>query len=250
MSCSMTAIISIFQYQTFNAVGSYGVFLRKYSNLINAMARLIADDFQVDDDACNVTNPLDIILWSRRNNLKLNGEPIDQFDISCHKMLVSLCLKRIKIDKNQIKFIIIQSNPRVGYPMGARLQCSRKVTVLSRPQSHAQFMLDAISLDVIHRCQLTSVDVEENHGWDGDVEIDILELLRTFEPATLIDLIHAHREMKHDWRCADWLAGRHAPVLRSFEHEAVSAVLCHIRFLLAVASGVCPHAYATAAVAV
>ena len=134
--------------------------------------------------------------------------------------------------------------------MGARLQCSRKDTMLSGPQSHAQFMLCVVSLGVIDRCQLTAADVAECHGWEGDVEMDILEQLRTFDPATLIDLIHAHRGMKHDWRCVDWLAGRTTPELRSFEHDAVSVLLCHIRTLLAVDSGVCPHAYATAAVAV
>ena len=134
--------------------------------------------------------------------------------------------------------------------MGARLQCSRKDTMQSAPQSHAQFMLDVISRNLIEWLLLTAADVAECHGWEGDVEMDILEQLRTFDSATLIDLIHAHREMRHDWRCADWPAGRTTPELRSFEHDAVSAVLCHIRTLLAVDSGVCPHAYATAAVAV
>lgn len=35
------------------------------------MPTIIREDFQPDDDACNVTNPIDIFKWARKHNLEL-----------------------------------------------------------------------------------------------------------------------------------------------------------------------------------
>ncbi|MDP3997415.1 MAG: class I SAM-dependent methyltransferase [bacterium] len=50
---------------------------RNYS--FEKMATVIRDDFHSDDDACNITNPLDILHWARENNLVLkywSSQPI------------------------------------------------------------------------------------------------------------------------------------------------------------------------------
>ena len=36
---------------------------------IEKMNTIVRDNFQADDDACNITNPLDILAWARQNNL-------------------------------------------------------------------------------------------------------------------------------------------------------------------------------------
>lgn len=76
-----------------------GLFNKKHK--FEKMTTVIRDNFQPDDDACNLTNPLDIIKWARKNNLKLkywssqsvykNNYPIKFIDKTIFKIFFGAC---------------------------------------------------------------------------------------------------------------------------------------------------------------
>lgn len=75
--------------------------IQKAKNLFSIISRLIRprsdfekmetinrEDFQPDDDACNITNPLDILSWAKSNNLQLvEWSSQHSYDVGIKKVL-------------------------------------------------------------------------------------------------------------------------------------------------------------------